>query len=56
MEEHHIPEDELIATRLDKLEQMRSLGKDPFAIERYERRAVLVVSDGAETKIELNGC
>ena len=52
LEEHHVPEDELIRARLDKLEQMRSLGKDPFAIERYQRRAALVEPDGAETKIE----
>lgn len=39
MEEQIIPEDELIQTRLDKLEQMKQLGKDPFAVEKYERYA-----------------
>jgi len=41
VEEHHIPEEELIRTRVEKLERMRELGSDPFAIERYERCAVL---------------
>lgn len=41
MEEHLIPEDELIKTRIEKLERMKALGKDPFAVERYERRVSL---------------
>ncbi len=39
MEEHRVPEEELIAARLEKLARMRELGKDPFAVERYERSA-----------------
>ena len=39
MEEHLIPEDELIKARLEKLERMRSMGKNPFALERYKRYA-----------------
>lgn len=52
MEEHHLPEEELIKTRLDKLARMRELGKDPFAVERYERGAVLKVPDGTARDIE----
>ncbi|OFX15069.1 MAG: lysine--tRNA ligase [Armatimonadetes bacterium RBG_16_58_9] len=52
LEEHHIPEDELIQTRIEKLEQIRSLGKDPFAIERYARRASVVKPNGAETEVD----
>lgn len=40
MEEHQEqPIDELIQARVEKLERFRELGKDPFAIERYERWA-----------------
>jgi hypothetical protein len=38
-DERLIPEDELIAVRMEKLEKMRALGHDPFAVERYERWA-----------------
>jgi len=51
LEEHHIPEEELIQTRLDKLQRLRELGKDPFAIERYERRAS-IRADAGDTRIE----
>ena len=37
MEDHMIPEDELVQTRIEKLERMKELGHDPFAIERFER-------------------
>ncbi len=46
MEEHHIPEEELIRTRVEKLARMRELGKDPFAIERYDRWAVVKSPEG----------
>jgi lysyl-tRNA synthetase, class II len=52
LEEHHLPEEELIQTRLDKLARMRELGKDPFAIERYERGAVLKLPDGTAKGLE----
>lgn len=52
MEEHLIPEDELIQTRIDKLQQMRSMGCDPFAIERYERWAIVSRPDGSKQGIE----
>lgn len=51
MEEKLIPEDELITARVEKLEQMRELGKDPFAIERYERYASMK-ADEDEKSIE----
>ena len=41
MEEHRTPPEALIRTRVEKLVQMRALGKDPFAIERYERWAAI---------------
>lgn len=41
MEEQQIPLDELMKTRVEKLDKMRELGKDPFAIEKYERFAML---------------
>ena len=41
MEEHVIPEDELISARIEKLERMKALGKDPFDIEKYERYAAV---------------
>ncbi len=34
---HHQPEDELVAQRLRKLNDLRAQGQDPFAQERYER-------------------
>ncbi len=52
MEEHHIPEEELIAARLEKLNRMRSLSKDPFAVERYERNAFVKTPDGVQRQIE----
>ncbi len=52
LEDHLIPEDELIATRIEKLERMRSLNRDPFAVEKYERRASLRIPNGSETRIE----
>ena len=51
MEEHQIPIDELIQTRIEKLDRMRELGKDPFAIERYERYALLKKA-GVEIPVE----
>ena len=51
MEERLIPEDELIKARVEKLDLMKQLGKDPFAIERYERYAS-VKKDDEEKKIE----
>ncbi|MCL5105337.1 MAG: lysine--tRNA ligase [Armatimonadetes bacterium] len=38
-EQHEQPIDELIQARVEKLERMRELGRDPFAVERYERCA-----------------
>ncbi|MHB9036337.1 MAG: lysine--tRNA ligase [Armatimonadota bacterium] len=52
MEEHLIPEDELIKARVEKLERMKSLGKDPFALERYERAASVKSTDNSETIVE----
>jgi lysyl-tRNA synthetase class 2 len=52
LEEHIIPEDELIQTRIDKLDAMKALGCDPFAAERYERHAVVTKPDGAEEPVE----
>ena len=52
MEEHLVPEDELIKARVEKLERMKSLGKDPFAVERYQRRASIVEADGTEHRVE----
>lgn len=46
MEEHLIPEDELIKARVDKLGEMKFAGKDPFAVERYERCASIKTSGG----------
>ncbi len=52
MEEHVIPEDELIQTRIDKLNEMKALGCDPFAVEKYERWATVNKSDGSKESIE----
>ncbi len=52
MEEHFIPEDELIKARVEKLEQMRELGNDPFAIEKFERHAVIRGADDSVQAIE----
>jgi len=52
LEEHLIPEDELIKTRIEKLDAMKALGCDPFAAERYERYAVVRRPDGAEEPVE----
>ena len=52
MEEHLIPEDELIKTRIEKLDAMKALGCDPFAAERYERYAAVRRPDGAEQPVE----
>lgn len=52
MEEHHVPEEELIAARLEKLNRMRSLSKDPFAVEKYERVAFVKTPDGVQKQIE----
>ena len=52
MEEHLIPEDDLIKARTEKLEELRSAGKDPFAIERFERSAAVELPDGSKTAIE----
>lgn len=52
MEEHHIPEEELIRTRVEKLERMRALEKDPFAVEKYERWALIRSSEGAEEPLQ----
>lgn len=43
--------DELIKTRIEKLDKMKELGKDPFAIERYERYATLKDNNG-ETALQ----
>ncbi|MBP5717459.1 MAG: lysine--tRNA ligase, partial [Abditibacteriota bacterium] len=40
-EQKIISEDELIKTRIEKLEKLRELCGDPFAVERYEREAEL---------------
>ena len=52
MEELHSPEEELIRTRTEKLQKMRSEGNDPFAIERYERYAKLEKINGITEEIE----
>lgn len=52
MEERLLTEDELIKTRLEKLEQIRSLGCDPFAAEKYERYAEIKLSDGGKKSVE----
>lgn len=49
MEEHHIPEDELIKARVEKLERMREIAGDPFAVERYERSAAMKKGDEVES-------
>ncbi len=51
-QEHLIPEDELIKARVEKLEEMKSAGCDPFAIEKYERFAYLVKPDGSRQNLE----
>lgn len=52
MEEHHLPEEELIKARLEKLAKMREMGKDPFAVERYDRGAVIKLAEGTSADIE----
>ncbi|MDH7602468.1 MAG: lysine--tRNA ligase [Armatimonadota bacterium] len=47
MEDHRQPEQELIQARYDKLQRLRELGKDPYTIERYERWARLLATEGA---------
>ncbi|MGB9620693.1 MAG: amino acid--tRNA ligase-related protein, partial [Armatimonadota bacterium] len=51
LEDHRLPEEELIQTRLEKLRKLREMGKDPFAVERYERRCTLRLGD-AERSVE----
>ncbi len=51
MEEHLIPEDELIQVRVEKLEKMRAMGKDPFAIEKYSTYARIEHPDGTSEKV-----
>lgn len=49
------PEDELMAQRLRKLNDMRALGQDPFAIERYTRTheaAAVVAPDAPHWQME----
>ncbi|HEY3269005.1 MAG TPA: lysine--tRNA ligase [Armatimonadota bacterium] len=45
-------QDELIATRIDKLRRLQAAGKDPFAVERFQRshsaRAILEGFEGLE--------
>jgi len=48
----HIPEDDLVATRVEKLNKLREAGRDPFAIERYERSAVLTDGSGATSDVQ----
>jgi len=52
LEEHRIPEEELIAARLEKLERMRAAGNDPFAVEKYERCASVEAAGGAAYAVE----
>lgn len=52
LEDHLLPEDELIRARTEKLERLRSLGKDPFALERYERTASIVRPDGVREAVQ----
>ena len=52
MEEHLIPEDDLIKARLEKLDEMKAAGCDPFAVEKYERFAVVKRPDGTEQSFE----
>ena len=51
MEDYHVPEEELVQTRLEKLQRIREMGKDPFAIEQYERHASIKL-DGREESVE----
>ncbi|MCX8052493.1 MAG: lysine--tRNA ligase [Armatimonadetes bacterium] len=51
MNERHIPEHELIQTRLEKLNRLREIGRDPFAIERFERRCA-IKRDEASFEVE----
>lgn len=49
------PEDDLMAQRLRKLNDMRALGQDPFAIERYTRThdaAAVVATDAPHWQLE----
>jgi lysyl-tRNA synthetase class 2 len=46
----HDAEDELIATRMEKLRRLREAGLDPFAVEKYERtHTAAEVLDGFDT-------
>jgi lysyl-tRNA synthetase, class II len=47
----HIPEDDLVTTRIEKLNKLKEAGRDPFAIERYERSAVLNDEHGAQSEV-----
>jgi len=51
LEERRLPEEELIQARLEKLRQLRAMGKDPFAIERFERRCLVRFRD-SQTAVE----
>lgn len=49
------PEDDLLAHRLRKLNELRAQGQDPFQIERYERThtaASVVATDGPHWQLE----
>lgn len=52
LEEHLIPEDDLIKARVEKLDELKTLGKDPFAVERYERGAEIAFPDGCKQPVE----
>jgi len=52
LEEQFGLEDELIRTRIEKLENMRSEGRDPFSIEKYVRSAELKDAQGSSSVIE----
>jgi lysyl-tRNA synthetase class 2 len=46
LEERPIPVDELVNARLEKLARLRQMGKDPFALERFDRSAVVRSAEG----------
>lgn len=51
-QEHLVPEDELIKARVDKLDEMKAAGCDPFAVEKYERYGFIAKPDGSKQGFE----
>ncbi len=52
MEERLISEDELIETRIQKLGELRAAGRDPFAVEKYERFALIKKAGEPDQPVE----